>query len=115
MPGVPLTTEQRVFIVKTYFETKSLSEVGRLFSERFTDRPPVSKMSIWYNVKKYTHHGTSLNRQEKNSGRKRTGRSPENIDAVQTALQNNPSGLSCRVNTLGLPSATFNRLVQVDL
>ena len=72
-------------------------------------------MSIWYNVKKYTHHGTSLNRQEKNSGRKRTGRSPENIDAVQTAPQNNPSGLSCRVNTLGLPSATFNRIVRVDL
>ena len=69
MPGVPLTTEQRVFIVKTYFETKSLSEV---------------------NVKKYTHHGTSLNRQEKNSGRKRTGGSPENIDAVQIALPEQP-------------------------
>ena len=76
MPGVPLTSAQRVFLVRKYFETKSLAEVGRLFSERFPERAPVKKVTIWYNVKRYTIHGTSLNRHEKNSGRKRTGRSP---------------------------------------
>lgn len=115
MPGIPLTVEQRVFIVKTYFETKKLSEVGRLFIARYPDRPPLSKNSIWYNVQKYLRHGTSQNRQEKHSGRRKTGRSQENIDAVQAVLENNPSGLSCRVNTLGLPSATFNRIVRIDL
>ena len=33
-----MKVEQRVFIVKTYFETKKLSEVGQLFSARFPDR-----------------------------------------------------------------------------
>ena len=31
-----------------------------------------------------------------------------NVDAVQNELINNPDGVSCRVNNLGLPSATFN-------
>ena len=51
----------------------------------------------------------------KRSGRRRTGRSQENIDAVQNVLENNPDGVSCQINGLGLPSATFNRIVRIDL
>ena len=79
------------------------------------DRGPINKVTIWYNVKRYLHHGTIQNRQEKHSGRRRTGRSQENVDAVQAALENNPSGLTCRVNTVDLPSGTFNRIVRFDL
>ena len=43
------------------------------------------------------------------------GRSQENIDVVQEELINNPDGISCRRNNSGLPSATFNRIVRVDL
>ena len=38
MPGVPLTVEQRVFLVTKYFDTKKLSEVGRLFTARYPNR-----------------------------------------------------------------------------
>ena len=103
MPRVILTKEQRVFIVRSYFETKSFKEVARLFTLQFPATPSPSKSTIWYNVKKYEEHGTSLNRYKENAGRKRTGRSDENIDAVHEALQNNPEGLTCRVNGLGLP------------
>ena len=72
---VQLSKDQRVFIVKTYYETKKFSVVQRLFRERFPERNPPSKSSIWDNVQKYQTHGTSLNRNAKNSGRKRTGRS----------------------------------------
>ena len=91
----------------------SLAEVGQLFSERFPVRAPVNNVTIWYNIQKYTCHGTSLNRHEKNSGRKRTGCSPKNIDAVQEALRLDPSGLKCRANTLGVPPsfASQNRLI----
>ena len=111
MPGVPLTVEQRVFLVTKYFETKSLSEVEHQFTARYPDRGPINKVTIWYNVKKYLHHGTSQNHQEKHSGRRRTGRSQENVDVVQAALENNPTGLTCQVNTVDLPSATFNRII----
>ena len=105
-----LTTEQRVFLVKSYFETQSFVEVQRLFALRFPNRNPPHK-----NVQKYLNRGTSLNRNSSSCGRKRTGRSQENIDVVQEELINNPDSISCRRNNSGLPSATFNRIVRVDL
>ena len=112
---VPYTMEQRVFIVRSYFETHSFAEVQQLFRVQFPDRNPPNKMNMWINVKKYLDHGTSLNSNLKNSGRKRMGRSHDNIDAVQEELINNPDDVTCRINNLGLPSATFNRIVRIDL
>ena len=59
---VQLTKEQRVFVVKKYYETHSFLEVQRLFAIQFPDRRPPVKWSIWKNVKKYEEHGTSRNR-----------------------------------------------------
>ena len=87
----------------------------RLFRIRFPDREAPTKMNIWKNVRKYGEHGTSLNRNEHNSGRRRTGRTVQNINVVQEALEQNPTGISCRRNGLGLPSACFNRIVRLDL
>ena len=53
---VQLTSEQRVFVVKTYFQTEKYTEVRRLFQERYPDRPPPNKTAIWKNV-----NATSLN------------------------------------------------------
>ena len=106
-----LTMEQRVFLVKSY----SFVEVQRLFALRFPNRNPLHKKNIWKNVQKYLNHGTSLNRNLSSCRRKRTGRSQENIDIVQEELINNPDGISCQRNNSGLPSATFNHIVRVDL
>ena len=64
-------------------------------------------MTIWTNVKKYTDHATSLNRNKGNS-RRFTVRTQDTIDAVQVAIQNNPRGVTCRINGLGLTKSTFN-------
>ena len=63
-------------------------------------------------VNKYVNHGTSLNRNSVNSGRRRTGWSQDNIDAVHNELIKKPVGVTCRINNLDLPSATFNRIVE---
>ena len=112
---VQLTTEQRVFLVTKYFETKSFATVKQLFRVQFPDRVPPNKTTIWKNVRKYLDNGFSLNLNEPRSGRRSTGRSNENINAVREALKNNPEGIYCRVNELRLPSATFNRIVRLDL
>ena len=110
------TVEQRVFLVRKYYETHSYAEVmQRLFRLQFPDRDPPDKKNIWRNVKKYEDHGTSLNRNLNHSGRKRTGRSEINIDAVHDELINNPVKATCRINNTNLPSATFNRIVRIDL
>ena len=75
-----LTTHQRVFVVNTYQNTKSYAEVKRLFTVEYPDRPPLSDSCIWKNTKKFNEHGTILNLNAKNSGRRRTGRSEENIN-----------------------------------
>ena len=80
---VQLTPEQRVFVVKMYFQTEKYTEVRRLSQERYPERPPPNKTTIWKNVNKYLQNATSLNMNKDQSGRKRTGRCQENIDIVQ--------------------------------
>ena len=66
-------------------------------------------MTVWRNVCKYRQHSTSLNRNKGNSGRIKTGRSEENIEAVAQQLENNPH-VSSRRNRLSL-----NLITRLDL
>ena len=79
---VYFTTEQRTFIVRTFFQTNSVAEVQERFRIAFPDREPPVKNSIRYNVRKYDTNGTSLNL-HKNSGLRRTATSDENVEAVR--------------------------------
>ena len=112
---VQLTVEQRVFVVKTFYSTRSYVEVRRLFQQQFPDRLPPTDMTIYRNVNKYSQHGTSLNRNSGNSGRPRSARTIENIDRVQEVLEEDPRSVSCRRNGLGLGKSSFNRIVRSDL
>ena len=71
---------------RTYFETHSFVELSR----------PRNKTKIFRKVKKYLDHGTSLCVQ------KNPGRSQENIDLVQEALEENPATIISRVNGFNL-------------
>lgn len=110
-----LTNEQRAFIVKRYFETKSYLEVQESFRQRFPDRNPPSKSTIQRNVAKYTREGTSQNLNKGHSGRLRTTRSQVNVNMVRALLEEQPRGVSCRRNPLNLPKTAFNRITRHDL
>ena len=84
-----LTTAERVFIVSKYFETKSIQEVLRLFEISFPHRNVPNSSTVWRNIRKYHQHGTSLNRNKGNSGKRRMGRSEANIQAVSEQLLHN--------------------------
>ena len=110
-----LSTEQRVFIVLNYTRTQSLVAVQNLFRERFPDRNPPAKTTILSNVRKYTNAGSSLNLNKGNSGRRRTTRSEENVDAVRAALLQQTPRVSARRNPLQISHASFNRITRLDL
>ena len=110
-----LSIAQRTFIVKKFYETGSLQETRNQFRERFPERPNLALSTIWYNVRKFELNGTSLNRNKGNSGRRRSGRSAENIELVRNRLAEHPTGTSARRNGVGIPSATFNRITRLDL
>jgi hypothetical protein len=71
-------------------------------------------MTIWRNVSKYKTEGTSLNLNKGRSGRRRTGRSDENVRRVQEILTENPQ-ISARKNGLNISKSTFNRIIKFDL
>ena len=93
---VYLSVEKRIFLMRIYFETYIFVEVSRLFRERFPGTTSEQKDNF-QKRKKCLHHGTSLNMCSKKSGRRRTGRSQENIDLVQEALEENPATITSRV------------------
>ena len=110
-----ITTEQRVFIVKHWFITRSIEQVRLLFRERFPDREPPTRMAIWKNVKNTPNMGSRLNRNSGHPGRPRTGRSQENIDRVQELLGDNPRGVSSCRNGLGISQSSFVRILVAPL
>ena len=85
-----ISKEERCFVVEKYFERKSYIPVKAAFRQRFNQVPPCKK-TIQQNVTKYRSHGTSLNRNKENSGRRRTGRSEEVIELFRNILENNPN------------------------
>ncbi|KAF2365785.1 Protein of unknown function DUF4817 [Trinorchestia longiramus] len=108
-----LTKEQRTFIVK-YFQEKSFQQVIQSFQENFPERQSPTKMTIRRNVTRYRTERTSLNLNEGRSGRKRTGRSEENVRIVQGELTENPQ-ISARKSGLDVTKSTFNRIITLDL
>ena len=95
---VQLTTEQRTFIIKTFYETNSFQQTRVAFGERFPDRRLPEITTISANVRKFEVHGTSLNQNKGNSRRRRSGRSDINIEAVRQQLLEHPTGTSARRN-----------------
>ena len=110
---VQLSSEQRVFLVETFFRTNSFKQVREQFLLRFPDRNAPSKSTIQRNVEKYRTYGTSLNMNKGNSGPPTRVRTPETIDVVRQLLQDNPR-TSARQNGL-VSKSTFNRITKRDL
>ena len=88
--------------------------VRAAFPQRFNHVPPCKK-AIQQNIKKYHSHGTSLDRNKGNSGRRRTARSEENIEQVRNMLENNPRNISARRNSMYLSAETFIRITWEEL
>lgn len=113
------TPQQRAFLVREYDRNnRNVARVLERFREQYPHVRCPSRVTVYKNVRKYTVNGTSCNLNKGRSGRRRTERCPENIQAVREALENQEDGaprISARRNGLGLTSATFNRITRLDL
>ena len=109
-----LTTEQRIFIVETYHETRSFPQVTQRFRLAFPQRNPPTIANMRKTIQRFQRLGTVLNQNTVNSGRSRTARTARNVNLVEQALINNPH-VSSRRNGLGLSRSTFNRITRIDL
>ena len=81
------TPQQRGFIVAEFYRNNNnIHRVIQRFREVYPNACcPCRK--AFYNVRKYAITGTSLNLNKRRSGRNRTARSAENIEAVYNVIE----------------------------
>ena len=82
-----LKIQERIFIVETMNATKSLTATRRKFNSKFGR--DVNLKTITANVKKLKELGTVQDCHKANSGRPKSGRSPENRDKVISLVDSN--------------------------
>ena len=69
---------------------------------------------MYRKVRKFNEHGSILNRNKGNSGRKITQITENNIAIVQRAITENPA-ISVRHNETNLSKSTFHRILKKDI
>ena len=90
-----LVNSRKTFCAETYFEIKSLCAVQRCFRRKFQCRHYPDKRLIHWWAQKFREHGTvlDLNAKDKRdiySGRPKSARSQENIDAIRDSIGQSP-------------------------
>ena len=132
MPGQQLTPEQRNHLALEYHKMRGqyncINVVKYSFSQEFPGVQLPSKNTIKRIWRKQKTHFTVHNLNSKNSpglshsGRKRSARTPENIQAVKDILDTDAakpadadSINSARKNELGLSASTWCRIAKHDL
>ena len=113
--------EEKTFCVETYFETKSFCAIQRRFRRKFQCRHYPGKRLIHRWAQKFREHGTVLNLNGKDkrdtySGRPKSARSQENIDAIRDSIGRSPiKSLRGRSQELGINRESIRRILVKDL
>ena len=83
-----LNLQERIFLVDTMKETKSRQETWRLFRKKYGRK--LSLNTITAMVQKWKTEGSVHDRHKGNSGRKRSARTPENAEKLNSLIESNP-------------------------
>lgn len=112
--GMPcrLSLQERIFVVKVYYQTGNASETVRLFKEsygRLIDRKTVPEI-----VKRFEETGTVG---ECKHGRTRDARTAENVELVSGAIGDMAENFSVRKSSavLNIPKSSVHRILKLDL
>ena len=111
------THEQRIFIVESFIRNnESCMAVQREFVKHFHAGHHPSRHTIYRIIAKWRKHGSIENLSKRKSGRRISIRTPENIERVQKALQENPQNSSRRAaQQLGISKSSLLRILHKDL
>ncbi len=85
--GQRLTTEQRVFVLKAFYQKNNKSETCRRFDEQFHRQ--IRRETIADIIDRFEENGTVDDK--KRSGRPAVVRTPENRAAVKSVFSNDPT------------------------
>lgn len=110
-----LTSEQRVFIIRNYYASKSVAYVSSKFKQEFKSRKnPVSRKHVYALVSKFEATGSIEDIAK--PGRPKSVRSEENISSLQTTFENSPKKSLRRTSSeTGLSRSSIHNIVRKDL
>jgi len=102
---MPWSMEQKIFCVKTYYETKSFQIVQARFRTKFSFNKFPKRSQIFKLFKMFETHGTCGDRRvtvSSPSGPSITIRTPDNVTRVQESVGRSPSNSLRRSQELGI-------------
>ena len=116
---MPWSMEQKIFCVKTYYETKSFKIVQARFRRKFSFNQFPNRSQIFKLVKKFEAHGTCGDSRVAGlspSGLPITISTPNNVSRVQESVGRSPSKSLCRRSQeLGISVSSVRRMLVKDL
>ena len=116
---MPWSMEQKIFCVKTYYETKSFRIVQARFRRKFSFNQFPNRSQIFKLVKKFEAHGTCGDCRvagSSPSGPPITICTPDNVSGVQESVGRSPSkSLRRRSQELGISVSSVRRMLVKDL
>ena len=116
-----LTPEQRWFVVKHHSEGLSWEQIGTQWQLSYPDRNPPAVRTMKTLVAKMDQHHTLQDLRKGRSGRKRSVRTPFNIQWVLTILNDDMLSIpgdrvnSARRNQIQMNKSSWNRITKTDL
>jgi hypothetical protein len=110
---------QKIFCVKTYYETKSFKIVQARYKRKFNFNTFLSRNQIFKLVKNFEAYGTCEDRRATGSspcGHSITIRTPENVTRVQESFGRSPTTSLRRFSQqLGISVSSVRRILVKDL
>ena len=113
--------QEKTFCAETYFDTKSFCAIQGRFRQKFQCRHYPDKRLIHRWAQEFREHGTVLNlnangKTDTYSGRPKSARSQENIDAIRDSVGRSPrKSLRRRSQERGINREATRRILVKDL
>ena len=111
-----LSTEEKIKVVRWYWETQSIIATQRKFRSHFRTKHAPCAKSILRLQEKFLADGTVSNQRKGSSGRKRSKRTPEGISKVKDLISNTPSkSIRKLAKEAGTSHTTVRQILRKDL
>ena len=115
-PPTRYTVQERIKIVEAYFSTKSVVLTQRQFRRDFLRKNPPSRLTIRCLLEKFRETGSVGDKNKGHSGRPRSSRTDNNIEALRQRLEESPRKSTRRLSQeVDLSRTTVRWIMRQDL
>ena len=110
------TTQERAFIVENWLQTRNINFCEQAYQERFGGQRPLYRKTIFRIVSRFKN-GHLENQNKGRSGRRKTARLNDNIEAVRELISLNETLSIAEINRYipGISKSSIHNILRIDL